>query len=570
MRKIFAVLAVLSILFLTAGSVSAATSASSMSTHCTVAADGSCQVSISVTVRLEEAVQKLTFPVPAEATGVTLNGSRVGAAKSGQVRNVDLRRITGNAAGTFTFNIHYSLHDVIHITEAGLLEMQVPLMSGFAYPVQALSFSVTLPGATGTLPGFVSGYHHANIEKDITYLVEGATISGSAGKELKDHETLMMTMIVSEEMFPQSIVKRQDSNAGAVAMGVCAGLALLYWLITMLNFPTWPMKAHQLPQGTNAGQLGCVLGMRGLDLSMMVIHWAQLGYLTVRVERGKLVTLCKRMEMGNERAEYEQRLFKALFGRKNTVNTQDFSYAALYIRCKDKTAGMQEYLKRFNGSGKIFRSLASGIGLFGGGSLGIMLGGGAVLQWLMILVLAVFGLVSGWYMQDWVSGWVLRDKSKLTRALVLSGFWLLLGLLAESFALAAWMVAGILIAGGLLFWGGRRTAAGVAAREQLFALRRYLCRLDKATLQSLCAADPDYFFRMAPVALALGVDRQFARQFGAMRFAGCPYLSTGVEANMTALQWNAMMRKSLDMMDKRAKQLPMEKWIRLIRSITKG
>ena len=567
MRRFAALVCVIFLVVMCAVSASAA-SASTVGSFATVAPDGSCQVTVSATLLIDQPNQELYFPVPREATGVTLNGSRVNAPKSGEVRNIDLSRVTKNVTGNVSVNVHYALHDVIHVTEDGLLEMRVPLLSGLSCAIEKMEFSVTLPGAAETLPGFISGYHQANIEKDLRYAVEGATVSGSSQKPLKDHETLTMTMIVSEEMFPRAMIQEGNYDAGAIGMAVCGGLALLYWLLTMGNLPVWPQKSNQPPQGSNAGQLGCILGMKGADLSLMALDWAQLGYLLIRV-RGRKVLLEKRMDMGNERSEFERQVFRKLFRKGPVADTSKLWYATLSRETASKPAGMGELIKRRTGNPRIFRFLASGIGLFGGVCMGIVLGGGAALQWLLVFLLAVAGAVSGWYMQEWVDGVFLHRRGKLYGALAVGGCWLLLGLIGQEFMLGLWMVLGLFIAGALLFWGGRRTELGRTTREQLFALRRYM-RKDKGTqLMLLCREDPDYFFRMAPVAVALGVDRQFAKQFGKLRFERCPYLVTGNDTSLTATQWNERMRSTLEMMEQRGRSLPRERFFRLLRSITK-
>ena len=565
MRRFFAFFVVIFTLFSIALSVSAATGASSVGSHATVASDGSCQVTVSATLFLEEPVEKLYFPVPGNATGVTLNGSRVGASKDGNVRNIDLRRVAKGVTGNVSVNIHYSLRDVIHTTEDGLLQMQVPLLSGFAYPVQRLEFSVTLPGATDTLPGFVSGYHQANIEKDLTYTVQGAMISGSSSKALKDHETLIMTMTVSPDMFPQSIVNVQDHSVGLIAMAICAALALLYWLITLSNLPVLPLSVTQPPQGSNAGLLGCMLSLQGADLNLMVLDWARLGYILIRV-KNKKVLLQKQMDMGNECSDFERHCFNRVFKRGAVADTSQAWYAEYCRLLAKKPAGIRELISRHSGNTRVFRFLASGIGLFGGAAVGMGLGNGALLQWLLIILLAAFGAFSGWSIQSWLVNLLSRRQSKLYPLFLLCCFWLLLGLIADVFIPALVMVAGLLVAGILLFWAGRRTLQGRSTREQLFALRRYMKRLDSKTLQQLCKEDPDYFFRLAPAAMALGIDREFARRFGRMRFSGCPYLTTGFDPNMTAVQWYAFLRKTMAKMDDRADQLPREKLLRLIQN----
>ena len=563
LRNLIVIIALIAALAVSAEAVGI----SSMESHASVATSGACQVSVNATVHLDKVADKLTFPVPGNATGITLNGSRVSAPKSGGVRNINLKKLTGNATGDFSFHIAYSLPDVITTTEEGLLQMQVPLLSGCSYPVEAMGFSVTLPGTAETLPSFVSGYHQSSIEQSLTFQTEGATVSGSTLKALKDHETLTMTMMVSEEMFPQSIMETQDYTVAAVAMGICGGLALLYWLCFMAVLPTWPKRTTQPPSGSSAGNLGCIVGMQGIDLPMLIVSWANLGYVLIHLDRKNRVILHKRMEMGNERSDWERTWFRKVFGNNNSVNTAGVRFARLWQAAETTRGGMGELLHRRAGSGKIFRFLAAGIGLFGGAGLGLAMGSGAVLKWVLVILFSLVGAWSGFAVQAYPAGLFLRHRHKLWEGLILCGVWLIFGLLTDTFLLTLWTVIGLLIAGQLLFWGGRRTPMGKATRGQVLDLKRYLRKLPKDEAAALTEADPDYFFRLAPEALALGVDREFARAFGAQRYPGCPYLTTGMDAHMTALQWNAMLRRAVEAMDSRGKSLQTERFIGLVQSL---
>ena len=152
MRQVRITILALALILATALSAYAVTGASKMESFATVSTDGSCQVSVTATFHMEESVGKVYFPIPADATGVTVNGSRVISSKSGDVRRVDLSRLAGKVVGDVTVNIHYSLHDVIYATDTNSLELQLPLLSGFNYPVESLTFSVTMPGAVDVLP----------------------------------------------------------------------------------------------------------------------------------------------------------------------------------------------------------------------------------------------------------------------------------------------------------------------------------------------------------------------------------------------------------------------------------
>ena len=569
MRRVSAILAAVILVLALAVSASATTGVSKLGSFATVSADGSCQVTLTVTLHLENAVDKLYFPIPAEATGVSLNGSRISAARSDGVRQINLSRLLRGIVGDVTVNIHYSLYDVIHTTEADTLEMQIPLLSGFQYPVEALEFSVTLPGAVETLPSFISGYHQARIEEDLTYSVDNVTITGSSLKAMKDHETLTMHLAVSEELFPQSIVQTQNYDLGETTMGICAALALIVWVITMWNPPMLPQSSAEPPEGFHAGQLGCIAAGQGTDLTMMVLSWAQLGYVLIQVDRRQHVLLHRLMDMGNERSELEQRCFHKLFGKRQIVDTTSYHYAQLCRMAAQRKDGTKELIRPRSGNPRIFRTISAGIGLFGGACLAVALAEGAALQGLLIFLLGAAGAFSGWFIQSFGAGVLLGHRHSLRISLPLSGLWLLLGLIAGAFPVALKMVGALLAAGLLLAWGGRRTTLGRQTQSQVLGLQRYLRTADKNQLERICDSDPDYFFRLAPFALALGVDKAFAKRFGSTKLDRCPYLTTGMDAHMTALQWSALMRKTIDAMNDRAEKLPLEKLLGIIHSIIK-
>lgn len=545
----------------------AATGATGVSNFSTVSADGSCQITVNATLHLDTAAKDLTFPVPGDATGITVNGSRARAPKDGDARQVDLSRILGSVSGDFSISISYTLKDVIHTGETGL-ELQLPLLSGFSYPVENMTFTVTLPGALETNPSFSSGYHQADIEKDMTYSVSGNTVTGSFTKTLKDHETLLMTLPVTEEMFPRNILNVQNSDIMNLAILICAGLALLYWIIFLRNLPPRRQRNPEPPQGFTAGELGSILACRGVDLSLMVLSWAQLGYLSIQADRHGNVVLHKRMDMGNERSEWEQRCFRKLFVGRKPVDTRGTHYAEL-CRLVAKKVSLRELLRPRSGNLLIFRILASGIGLFGGINLAIALSGGAALQGLLVVLFAALGGLCGWFAQGWLYGLFLWDRPGLWISLGSCGVLLLLGLFCGQFLPALYMVLGLLAAGILLATGGRRTKLGKQYQGQVLDLRRYLRNAPKAELQRIWKTNPDYFFQLAPYALALGVHKRFARQFGGIKLDRCGWLSLGTDNSMTAIQWAQILEQTVESMNARSRQLPMEKLLGLLQSFRK-
>lgn len=569
MRRVTLFLLVFVTIFSLAVSAGAVTSVSSLNAGADVFSDGSCQISLKITLRLEQPVSDLTFPVPKDAASITLNGQRVRTQVKNEYRLIDLSKNLGSMAGEFTFIVGFSLPDVIGTSDADLPQLQIPLLSGFGYPIEKLDFTVNLPGKVDTKPAFSSGYYQAGIEKSLTYTFQDTVIKGTATKALMDHETLTMTLIVPEGMFHQNRLTLPDLQALSIAMAVCALLAVLYWLLTMRCKPLRITACPTPPEGCTAGEMGSVLTLEGADLSMMVFSWAQLGYLTIQLDRHDRVKLHKQMDMGNERGEFERRCFRLLFGAKAMVDTRSSRYADLCLKVKKMTPSVQSFLHHRSGNPRLFRFAFAAVGLFGGAALGIRLSADSAAPWLWAIVLSLLGAYSAYKIQSGAYRLFLRDKHKLWTAGIFCLIWIVLGYIAGTPGVGILVSASQLLAGLMAAHGGRRTDAGRQICKQALGLRRYLRKADPGSLRRIWENDPDYFFTLAPYALALGVDKTFAHRFGKLPLSPCPYLITGASGQMTAAEWCVLMRRTVDSMESGVAHRRKENLRKLLRSLRK-
>lgn len=536
---------------------SAATGASNARVDAVLDTDGSCQVTIALNLHLDAAAE-LRFPVPKNARSITLNGAGASTRASGEYLMVDLSRLTGNAIGDFSIILRYTVPGTVRYNDRDKPELNLDLLCGFPYPIEGLEFTLTLPEQVSAIPHFSSGYHQQVIEESIHYQVSGNQIAGSVASTLKDHETLAISLVLTEDTFPRSAVEPWSAGWEDTAAFILMGLALLYWLIFLRCAPH--LRSHSLlpPAGSTAGELRCALTGQGADLTMMVMSWAQLGYILIHLQGNGRVILHKRMEMGNERGSFEQRVFKSLFGSKRTVDGSGYHYARLYRKVAASRGSLLELFSKHTGNPKVFRLLAAAAGIFGGASIAINLAGDALLAFFIIALLAAAGGIGAWLMQEWIQGLHLRNRTALYLGLGIAAVWIALGILAEEAGLAIGMVAFQLLAGLAWAYGGRRTPMGRQTTSQILGLRAYLKKIPEDDLDRIRHAEPDYFFTMAPYALALGIDGVFARQFGPQRLSPCPWLTTGMDGHMTALEWSREMRRAADCLDEHQKRLPWE------------
>jgi len=570
MRRLSRVLIFILCLLLVTTAVSAQSTATEVNSVITVSSDGRCQVMTTVWIRLDTPANNLTYPLPKNATNVSVSGTSVRTFASPVDPDVilaDLSSLNG-ISGDYQLTFSYILPDVLRTerneqTKKSYLVMEIPLLSGFDLPVQSVSFSITMPGEVTGKPTFSSSYLQTGIESKIDSFVGGQVITGSTKQALQDREKFSLVMQVPEDMFPGKLYIAREGNPEIVPMSICAALALLYWIIFMRTLPVFRRERSLPIEGLTAGDLGSRLTAAGVDLTMMVFTWAQLGYLRIRVDRKGRVILEKRMDMGNERTDFEIKTFRSLFSRSDYADATGGQYARLCRYVSETISGVKEMYTKRAGNTAIFRILGCGISIFCGICFAMNIGKSDIIHTMLSIIFGILGAVTAWGIQGGMYKIHVRGKIPLYVGGVCGLFWIGLGIVSGQWVMALIVVAGQYLIGLLAAYGGRRSDLGMYNASQILGLRHFLRKLDANKLERLLENNPDYFFDMLPLAIALGVDTKFAKAFGNMRMPECHYLLVSRNDKRTAAEWALIVRKIADRMDKRQRRLELEKWLPL-------
>ena len=293
---------------------------------------------------------------------------------------------------------------------------------------------------------------------------------------------------------------------------------------------------------------------------MLVLSWAQLGYLLIHQDGNGRVLLHKRMEMGNERSLFEVRIFGLLFGNKRVVDCSGSHYAKLCRKTASMLPGEKTMCRSHPIHRKIFRLLCCASQSICGVCLTMNLTAMTALEVLFGIVLVVLGAVFAWQIQNIAYALFLRRKTKAWIGLVCLGLWTVVGLIAQVVLIALGSALAQLAAGFLAAYGGRRTSLNKTEVGQILGLRRYLKKIPKPELERRLKLDPELFFRLAPYAMALGVMKPYAAAFGKRKLPQCPYLVTKVHGKRTAGEWADVMTEIVTLMDARYRQLEAERW----------
>ena len=573
MTRIRRILSMVFCVLMLTTAVYAESGATGVESWSTVTSNGACQVTMTVRINMDHPVTGLTFPLPRGAKDVAVNGSSArtySSATDPDAVLTDLSFLDGYM-GEHTVTFSYSLSDVLHTernekTNKSALVMSIPLLCGFDYPVQALSFSITMPGdVTGRKPSFTSGFLQTNIDSIVNCVTGGSLISGTVTRPLQDRERLTLVMEVDEKMFPGKLVIFRDGNPEALPMAICAAAALVYWLLLMRCLPLIRQRRTQPLEGITAGELGCHLTAAGADLTMMVFTWAELGYLRIYPDKRGRVYLQKCMDMDNERTAFENRCFYTLFSRDDVVDATGTAYARLCLKVAGTISGVKEMYLRHAGNAFLFRALSCGVSLFSGICFGNNFTTNATLRVVLSICLAVVGTVTAWTIQDGMYRIHIRGKIPLYISSFSTVLWIALGIWSGSWLIGLLAVAAQHLAGLAAAYGGRRSDLGRSQAGLILGFRHYLGTIPKEELERILENDPDFFFRMLPYAIAMGVDTRFAKLFGDQKMGHCTYLIAREDRKRTAADWALLLRKTADRMDARQRRMQLEKWLMLSR-----
>ncbi len=540
MRRLFMILLCC---FALACPVLAENSITQMQTAVNITAQGDCQATISAVLHLDGTGSDISLLLPEGAKDVTVNGVEL----KPKANMVSLNDTYVGQTGDFSLNVRYLVAHTVH-AQNDVLMLQAPMLPGFPYPIEAMNFTVTLPGPVSTQPAFTSGYHPDSVESDLSYTVNGATISGTITEPLRDHETMNLTMEVSEELFPQKYQLPSTVTFDWIGFGVCVALALLYWALTMAGPPVHRIRQTVPPAGLSAGELGNRLVRAPADLTMMVLTWAQLGYLIIQMD-GEQVILYKKMDMGNERSAFESHWYRILFRRRTRENTGALRYAQLCKKVAASSPSGRELYRKSTGNPWLLRALAVLGAVFCGLGIGDQLTAHPIWRLVWMAIFAVLSGLGAWHIQAGAYSLHLRKQAHTWLALLATGIFIGLGLLGRQpvFALAAVVLSWL--SGLAAAYTGHRSQLGQQTAGEILGLRYHLSHVSPQKLHRILHWNPNYFYDLAPYALALGVDRRFARSMGQDHLPPCGWFITELDTPRSAEEWFQLLRQAVDTMN---------------------
>ena len=498
------------------------TSFQSVTISCTVNESGRAYVQQTLELSILGSLQEIAFTFPAEAKSPKVEGYKTKSAVENGVRVLRVSSDTG-FTGTLTFQLSYNQTGLVTAGEASQT-IQLPLLSPQAYPIQALSFSVTFPEDFASTPSFESGYYKDVIEDLMTVSSSGGVVTGILTTPLNDNDTLTLSLTLPEGYFAGNFGEGIGSVVLLVLSILFALLGLFYWFRLLRN-KTLRVSARSLPpDGVNPGDLPFLLAGGDADFNMLVSHWASLGYVSFFINQAGHVIIRRRMEMGNERRAYERKLFLLLFGDESYCDGASLHYKK--VGSKAMAVIPRYWARRIfdKRSGSPFLAqLLCCLACACSTTLAMDALAPESMHFLFLIASFIAGFAFSYCLQKAASAYYLNDWVR-TGIGVSCGFLLLLVGLLGGAGLATVIAGG---ASAFVGWqtahGGRRKPEGDDIVAQTLGFRRFLLNATDHHAQQMLRRDPQYFYKMLPYAEAMGQGRRFTALFHGVRLETCPW-----------------------------------------------
>lgn len=485
-----------------------------------VAETGKTQVSLTMQLTFTSSTQEVIVPLAEQdVSRVSVGDCRFKTENTDQGVDVILKNKRG-FSGTQTFLITYNVPARDDQSqEEDSYELSI-LSSRWARPVGGCTFNVVLPAPLESVPQplVTSGYYGELNEQEMELTVTESTISGIVPERMAYDSITVSTKL------PEGYFQTRTSRVSGISitwvfivMVVILALLGLYWQLKLRSPHVTGEPRLLLPEGVLPCQLPMVLDGVTCDVTATVLQWANLGYLTIALNRRGTLVLTKTMEMGSERSKIEQRLFGRIFGNKLRV-------AAVPGRFRQAGEQFENAARRmlsraiFDKSGGNLFLLQAPCQILFAISIGYLIGqilpegaGFAVLA----VVVGMLSLIYGLYLHKALTAVFSRRGIMPAYVALIAGIPLLLvlGLLFGALLECLAGAAACIFSAAVSARGPRRNQRGLDAMAQARGCRTFYRQASWQRLQVLHGENRRFFQSQFPAAMALGADKAFAKRF---------------------------------------------------------
>jgi uncharacterized membrane protein YgcG len=410
-----------------------------------------------------------------------------------------------------------------------------------------MTFRVSLPkNFSAEKLHFYSGEYGSTASAQVSYRVDGQTITGQVNGGLNANQTLTINLRLPEGYFVSARKPgdRVPLAAGAAIIALIAAV-ILFWRYGRDEKPVMPVFFNA-PHGFDPAQVGTIVdgSTDQQDILAMIIYLASRGYLTIEETADGDFTFHRQKDLPADAPAYTQLIYNSLFpGRRRTVTSGRLADDFYQTVREGKTMVMDTFhrpdTELFTSASQTLKAaligLAIAVTLFAGYAVCYAWNGGFDLYPFLSYSAFLGGtlLVPAFWLGHFLE---YGAGMKASRRRVLC---ILFGLITAAVTagigiwgavklspLMAVPVAAIPLLMLISAKATKRTPNGHTWLGEVLGFKHFIELAEADRLRVLLDDNPTYFYDVLPYAYVLGVTDQWAKRFESLAVEPPSWYST--------------------------------------------
>lgn len=403
--------------------------------------------------------------------------------------------------------------------------------NGFDTQVKKMSYTIEMPKAFDVNNIFTSTGGYLDSGQDLSYRVDGNTISGELLAPLSNYESATIKVNLPNQYFTFP-VPVNTVNYGLLVSGVFVIIAALLFFKFGRDDKVFVTVEFKAPQGLDSAGVGFVVDnlVDNKDIISLIIDWANRGYISIEDDEHS-VKLHKLKDMEKENTTpYERTFFQAIFKDSDIVDEEGLKKEHIGTAL----ASAKSQLSRYFGTAqrRIYTSSSTPLQVLMCVLIAIpsaLCGVAALYMHYGMIEMALPALLLGLLTALSCVPWIyLMRKRYVLKKLHFIGLWslfffiniivititaIIIYVYADLPIHALLYALGEIIMIFFMMFMDKRTKQGNLWLGQILGLKEFILTCEKEKLELLVHENPTAFFDILPYAYVLGVSDVWSKKF---------------------------------------------------------
>ena len=404
------------------------------------------------------------------------------------------------------------------------------LIGNFDTTIKDFTYQIEMPKSFESEQVYTYSGRYGASGSDLTYEVEGNTISGHATRTLFSNESATIMVHLDHDYFQFPTPKNYDIAVSAI-LAILLVASVILFLCFGKDDDIVVTVEFGAPDGLDSAAVGYIVDQfaENKDILSLLMIWANKGCLRIHDQKDGF-QLEKLKDLPEDAKPYEKDFFQALFAKKDLVDKDDLmdqKVSSGLNKSKRKLSNYFNTKKRW-----IFVGTSTAVQIF--------------MLFILVLPQLVLTLLSGYAKYESIGlcvpfiapaillaascvPWIFLMKKHyamkrstfylcMAGVLLLNGIFLMGNVIAQWFLWARWyMILAALVIGIvliiLMMFMDKRSKQGNRWLGQILGLKEFIQSCEKDRIELLVKDDPYAFFEILPYAYVLGVSDTWVKKF---------------------------------------------------------